>query len=280
MPKGSTSPLTEEQVQEIIWSHESERVLAGRFGKHKTMISRIKNRRIYEHVPELPDGGDWRTARLPEMYERAKEALAACDRLDECKDWANKAEALASYARQAKDDELERCARQIRLRAMRRVGQLLKKYSAGRERGGRPRRNGIGTDTVSQRQAARAAGLSKRQEATARRLADVPKAEFDAKVESGRPPSATQMAERGKRVRPNGREPDARSALRHVVAALERIEAAAGKCPAPKDLAGVAVGHENLGERLRRAAGYLSKLAATVNRRGAQQEAREPVAAE
>ena len=31
-------------------------------------------------------------------------ALAACNRIDECHEWANKAEALASYAKMADDD--------------------------------------------------------------------------------------------------------------------------------------------------------------------------------
>jgi hypothetical protein len=36
-------------------------------------------------------------------YERAKAALAQCASIDECQKWANKAEALASYAKQAHD---------------------------------------------------------------------------------------------------------------------------------------------------------------------------------
>ena len=45
-------------------------------------------------------------ARFPATYESAKAALANCVRLDECKDWADKAAALASYAKQANDEEL------------------------------------------------------------------------------------------------------------------------------------------------------------------------------
>ena len=40
-------------------------------------------------------------ARLPRTYEAARAALAECQQLDECKDWADKAAALASYAKQA-----------------------------------------------------------------------------------------------------------------------------------------------------------------------------------
>ncbi len=43
------------------------------------------------------------TARLPRSYEEAKKAIAECARLDECAEWADKAAAIASYARQADD---------------------------------------------------------------------------------------------------------------------------------------------------------------------------------
>jgi hypothetical protein len=52
--------------------------------------------------------------------------LAECDRIDECQDWADKAEALTSHARQANDDELRHMADRIQARAIRRVGELLK----------------------------------------------------------------------------------------------------------------------------------------------------------
>src|SRR5262245_38639552 len=53
-------------------------------------------------VPLLPAG--FTAAQLPAAYEAAKDALAKCDQVDECKDWADKAAAIASYARQAHDD--------------------------------------------------------------------------------------------------------------------------------------------------------------------------------
>ena len=64
-------------------------------------------------------------ARLPEVYEAAKVALAHCASLDECQSWANKAEALASYARQANDSTLRKQADRIQARAIRREGDCV-----------------------------------------------------------------------------------------------------------------------------------------------------------
>ena len=69
-------------------------------------------------------------ARLPATYEGAKVALAECTRLDECQDWADKAEALASYAKQAQDDELRKMADRIQARAIRRCGELLQQIAS------------------------------------------------------------------------------------------------------------------------------------------------------
>lgn len=48
------------------------------------------------HVPANLDVSG---ASLPQTYENAKTALAECASIDECKDWSDKASALASYAR-------------------------------------------------------------------------------------------------------------------------------------------------------------------------------------
>lgn len=65
-------------------------------------------------------------AKLPASYEAAKNALAECSRLDECQAWADKAEAMASYARQAKDESLRKMALQIEALSYRCMGEILK----------------------------------------------------------------------------------------------------------------------------------------------------------
>jgi len=94
-------------------------------------------------VPNLPDIA---RAKLPESYERAKTALATCNRIDECKDWADKAAALASYAKQADDKSLFELATRIASRAVRRCGELLEPFDA---RGDHRKSGGAPTSSVT-----------------------------------------------------------------------------------------------------------------------------------
>ena len=58
-------------------------------------------------------------------YDEAVRALAECVRVDEAKAWQDKAAAYQAWARQAKDERLLAYATEIRLRAQRKVGELL-----------------------------------------------------------------------------------------------------------------------------------------------------------
>lgn len=145
-------------------------------------------------------------ATLPQTYQRARAALVECQEVDECKDWADRAQALASYAKQAEDDELYQIARRIQGRAVRRVGELLAEFQgAGARTDIQPR---DGTDPRSarpiqtQRQAAERAGLSERQEKAARRVAALPSEVFEEAIESERVPSVTKLAEMGRNAQP------------------------------------------------------------------------------
>lgn len=60
------------------------------------------------------------------LYDRMCTAIAECVRVDEAKDIRDKALALEAYYRQARNLNAEREAANVRLRAERRVGELLK----------------------------------------------------------------------------------------------------------------------------------------------------------
>jgi hypothetical protein len=169
-------------------------------------------------------------AKLPVVYESAKLALTECSRIDECKDWANKAEALASYAKQSEDKSLLTMAVRIQARAIRRCGELLKEIqpASGGDRGngatgGRP------PIAATRTQVAQEAGLSSHQQKTAIRVANVEPTHFESLVESEAPPTVTKLAEIGTKTLPkplielNGRRPEDFSQSTQGQGAIERF---------------------------------------------------------
>lgn len=124
------------------------------------------------------------TARLPTAYEAAVAAMSKASTIDECREWTNRAEALASYARQSRDESLYRMAIRIQARATRRCGELLEQVQ---------RADGTRTDLqpragdgprLTRTHVADDAGLSNRQRKTALRVAAVPADDFERQVES------------------------------------------------------------------------------------------------
>ena len=162
------------------------------------------------------------TARLPASYEAAQVALAACQKVDECKDWADKAGALASYARQSQDDALLRMAVRIRTRALRRAGELLAQIEAGQ--GARDGKREAGDHLPLRSDSARDAGFSPHQQKQAVRIAAVPEDSFEAQVEGPTPPTLTALARQGTTPRHlidlKGRDPGEYNKALHFVAAF------------------------------------------------------------
>jgi hypothetical protein len=149
---------------------------------------------------------DVESARLPATYEAAQRAIAECHRVDECKNWADKAAALASYARQARDDSLRVMALRIQARAERRCGELLKQIEPARganqniQEGAHPK--------VTRSSAAQEAGLSEHQRKTALRIASIPQEDFNNRVEGPSPPTITALAAAGTVSTATGRKGD------------------------------------------------------------------------
>jgi len=106
-------------------------------------------------------------------YEAARTALAEAHRVDEVKGIRDKAVAMQAYARQAKDTELIGFATEIRLRAERRAGEMLKEMAANGERAKSSTQELLNLDDL---------GVTKKQSHNWQRLADLDEGDFEAKV--------------------------------------------------------------------------------------------------
>lgn len=119
-------------------------------------------------------------------YDAARKALAVARTTDEVKNIRDKAEAMRAYAQQAKDKQLEIDAAEIRIRAERRLGELLKeqKETVGLATGGQPyQKKSTGTDeepvgipTLAD------AGIDKKLSARAQKMADIPVDQFEERL--------------------------------------------------------------------------------------------------
>lgn len=110
-------------------------------------------------------------------YDRAREALAEAHRVDEVKQIRDKAEAMAAYARQAKDTALVQWATEIKVRAERKAGEMLKQSAEHRERAtGRPEKESKPA-TLSD------LGITRDQSSRWQQVASIPDEHFEAAVE-------------------------------------------------------------------------------------------------
>lgn len=147
-------------------------------------------------------------------YEAARTALAAAHRVDEVKNIRDKAEAMAAYARQAKDTELIQYATEIKVRAERRCGELL---SRAEKNTGTRVRAGVVVER-SDRQTLADIGLTKDQSSRYQQLAAMPDEHFEtavatAKETAGEVTTAFMLRE-AKKHRPVARPKKTKSAKR------------------------------------------------------------------
>jgi hypothetical protein len=84
------------------------------------------------------------SAAAPSLYDSAIKALAEAKTLNEVKDISDKATAIKEYARRANDRRLEIDAAELRIKAERRLGEMLRKtpLDAGNAGKGRPKLGG------------------------------------------------------------------------------------------------------------------------------------------
>lgn len=118
-------------------------------------------------------------------YDEACRALAAAKSVDEVREISSAADALRAYARQAKNRTLEIDAAEIRIRAERRVGELIEaqRDSVGLNRGSRL----AGRERTRQELPTLAdAGIDKHLADRARRYAAIPAEEFEPVIQEWR----------------------------------------------------------------------------------------------
>ena len=104
--------------------------------------------------------------------------------------------ALASYAKQSDNKELEKMAMRIRARASERCGALLAEFEKKINR----HSSSSSEDELTRDEAAKEAGLSPKQAQTRLRIHEAKKndpAAFEEQLESDNPPTITNLAEQG-----------------------------------------------------------------------------------
>jgi hypothetical protein len=123
-------------------------------------------------------------------YDAMCRAIEEAHRLDVAKEIHDQAAAMEAYAKQAKNKEAEERAREIRLRATRRFGEIVKaqKVAGLMDVGGRPKTRSK-TDPVTVKPITLAeASIDKHLADDARKLAALPEAEFEENVKRPKEP--------------------------------------------------------------------------------------------
>jgi hypothetical protein len=125
-------------------------------------------------------------------YDAMCTAIAVCSKVDEAKDIRDKARALEVYVKQAQNREAERKAAEIRIRAARRAGQLLremKENGQGKGRGGDQKSMSRSPTLIS---GLPELGISRDQSSQWLALAEIPEEEFEDEIRRFGGPLSTE----------------------------------------------------------------------------------------
>src|SRR5690606_32625761 len=119
-----------------------------------------------------------------QLYEAACLALSEAKSVDEVKFIRDKHDAMRAAARIAKNRQLEVDAAEIRIRAERRLGEMIvqQKETVGLNEGGRPKKTGSDMEPVS-KPTLEQAGIDKKLSMRAQKLAAVPEDEFEEELD-------------------------------------------------------------------------------------------------
>jgi hypothetical protein len=125
-------------------------------------------------------------AMLPFNYIAARMAIQKCENIDEAKAIGDKMAALATYAKQAGDHSMELAAKRIRLRAVRRCGELLLTFDGAAKKSITGEKN-RGDRRSRRTEEGQKAGMTVRQIEVAGALAKVSLPLFEKEVEGPKP---------------------------------------------------------------------------------------------
>lgn len=165
-------------------------------------------RKLTDFESQSPESeGATENARKPlVLYEAMVSAIAECARIDEIKDIRDKAMALEMYHRQANNFEAEREAANVRLRAERRAGELLRDLARAKVpnplgAGGKSGKI-VGSNDATQQSAYAAAledhGISRQTAHRYQALAAVPEKVFEDALSGPEKPTAVRVVARAK----------------------------------------------------------------------------------
>ena len=130
-------------------------------------------------------------------YDAMLRAIEQAHAIDEVKEIKNRAEALQHCHRIAHNPDAERQVTQIRLRAERRMGQLLSAME--RNEAGRPKNTRLSGGNLSEyRQALQDNDINERAAQRLQELAGIPRDDFEKAINETSVPSAREIIDRGK----------------------------------------------------------------------------------
>ena len=216
---------------------------------------------------------------LPATYEQARAALQKCARVDECKEWADKARAVATYAKMADDESLFRLATKIKARAIRRMGVLINEIKPAR--GGQRGNAAMGPRVPigkTREIIAKAAGLSPAQRKQAQRISNLSEKEFEKAMDAPSGPATLKaLANRGKKSKPRkppstahlqGRDPAEYNAAIHLFGAMDRFIDQIGKVTPKAAIRGSSRrDYREIRQRIRKIAAWSKKLQAELEKK-------------
>lgn len=126
------------------------------------------------------------------IYEAAIKAVAAAKSVDEVREWHNKSAAMRAYAKQAKNKQLETDAAEIRIRAERRLGEMMAAQrdagllKPGGDGSNQYVSNGLGENPLQKNITLAEVGIDKNLADRARKTAAIPETEFEGIVQEWR----------------------------------------------------------------------------------------------